>query len=190
MPSFLNYKRNLQNKGKTLGEVRKRQADEIIESTWYGDIQARTAWLFDIYHDPDPCLLRNMKITDEMIPMDIKYIKHTSKTYDKDSITYHLQMKPSQDMCVPYYEQYEYFYDSEFPMGLYLLIADEKGRFNRWLIVDKADTDAVQFPTYEILKCDYTLDYILNGKKCRVASVLRSQNSYNSIELRCIGIYR
>lgn len=190
MPSFLNYKKKLQNKGKTLGEVRKRQADEIIESTWYGDIQTRTAWLFDIYHDPDPRLLRNMNITDEMIPMDIKYIKHTSKTYDKDSITYHLQMKPSQDMCVPYYEQYEYLYDSEFPMGLYLLIADEKGRFNRWLIVDKADTDAVQFPTYEILRCDYTLDYILNGKKCRVASVLRSQNSYNSIELRCIGIYR
>ena len=177
MPSFHSYQRNLQNKGKTLGEVRKRQADAIIESTWNEDMQARTAWLFDIYHDPDPCALRNMEPTDQMIPMDIKFIKHTQKTYDKDYTTFHMLMRPSQENCVPYYEKYEYYYDSEWPMGLYCLIADSKGRLNRWMIVDKADAEAVQFPTYELLKCDYALDYIMDGKKCTVASVLRSQNS-------------
>ena len=180
MPSFLSYQRNLLNKGKTLGEVRKRQADQIMESTWYGDPQTRTCWLFDIYHDPDPYSLRNMEVTDEMIPIDIKFIKHTSKTYEKDSVTYHLQMKPSQEMCVPYYERFEDIYEMEFPMGLYCLVPDERGHLNRWIVVDKADADAIQFPTYELLKCDHTLEYIIDGKKCRVASVLRSQNSYNS----------
>ena len=113
MPSFTKYKDRLESRGKTLGEVRKREADKIIEATWYGDIATRTCYLFDMYHDPDPRLLRNMKVTDEMIPMDIKFVKHTSKTYDKDNVTMHLQMKPSQEKCVPYYEEYEYLYDKE-----------------------------------------------------------------------------
>ena len=180
MPSFEKYKQGLGVKGKTLGEVRKVQADEIMEWTWYGDIQTRTCYLFDMYHDPNPRLLRDMQPADEMIPISIKYIKHTSQTMDKDNISYHMQMKPSQTMCVPYYEEYEYLYQTEFPLGLYILIPDEKGILNRWLIVAKADGAAPQFPTYELLQCNYTLNYIIDGIKWNVAGVLRSQNSYNS----------
>lgn len=180
MPSFNQYQKALLQYGKTLGEVRKKQSDQIMEATWYGDIATRTSWLFDMYHDPDPRLLCNMDVVDDMVPIDIKFVKHSSKTYDKDNITYHLQMKPSQENCVPYYEDYEYYYDSEWPLGLYILIPDEKGQLNRWLIVDKADADVTQFPTWEILRCDYCFQYILEGKRYEVAGVLRSQNSYNS----------
>jgi len=177
MPSFLDYQKNLTAKGRTLGEVRKYQADEIMEWTWYGDIDTRTCYLFDMYHDPDPRSLYDMKPTDEMIPISIKYVKHTSQTLAKDRISYHMQMKPSQTMCVPYYEEYEYLYGMQFPLGLYLLVPDEKGKYNRWLVVAKADDVAQQFPTYELLQCDYTLNYINRGAKWNVASVLRSQNS-------------
>ena len=180
MPSFFNYQRNLLNKGKTLGEVRKRQADQIILDTWDGDIQSTRCWLFDMYRDPDPTKFRNMEITDEMIPLDIKFSVHTKNTYSKDIPTVHLQMKPGQENCVPYYEEYEYYYGSEWPLGLYVLIPDERGSLRRWMIVDYANFYVNQFPTFEILPCDFTLSYIMDGKKCRVASVLRSQNSYNS----------
>lgn len=180
MPSFLNYKRNLQNKGKTLGEVRKRQADEIVLHTWDGDIQAKTGWLFDMYHDPNPRKFIDIEPTDEMIPIDIKFTVHTKNTYSKDIPTAHLEMKPGQENCVPYYEEYEYYYGSEWPLGLYILIPDEDKILRRWMIVDYADYFVNQFPTFEILPCDFTLQYIMDNKKCEIASVLRSQNSYNS----------
>ncbi len=180
MPSFLNYQKQLSQQGRTLGEVRKVQSDNIIERTWDGDIDTRTCYLFDMYHDPNPRLLRDMTPTDEMIPISIKYVKHTSQTLDKDKISYHMQMKPLQTMCVPYFEEYQYLYDTEFPLGLYILVPDEKGVLNRWLIVDKADGMAAQFPTYELLQCDYCFNYIIDGTKWNIAGVLRSQNSYNS----------
>jgi hypothetical protein len=57
---------------------------------------------------------------------------------------------------------------------------DESGRYNRWLIVDKANYNSNQFPTFEILRCDKVFQWIHDNKKYQCAGVLRSQNSYNS----------
>lgn len=185
MPSFLNYKRNLQNKGKTLGEVRKRQADEIIESTWWGDSAARVGYLYDYYHDlesPERLKLRDLHPINDFnkIPIDIKYLRHTGQTYSKDIITYHLQLKPSQKCNVPYYHEVFDVYNAIFPVGLYIDIEDNKGQFNKWLVIGLADFYDAQFPTYEILPCDYVFQWVKDRKKYQMSGCLRSQNSYNS----------
>jgi len=54
---------------------------------------------------------------------------------------------------------------------------DESGRYNRWLIVDKANYNSNQFPTFEILRCDKVFQWIHDNKKYQCAGVLRSQNS-------------
>lgn len=178
MPSFDLYKK-IHGSG-TNGEVRKRISDDLMETTWNEDIQSRVVYQFDMYHDPYPRCLNNCKPTKDMIPLDIKYIRHQSQTLAKDQVTYHLQMRPSQRMNVPYYQDYIDKYGTQWPLGEYVLIPDNKGSYNRWLIVDEADINDPQFSTYEILRCDYTFQYVMNGRKCEVAGVLRSQNSYNS----------
>ena len=180
MPSLAKYKTSLGLDGRTLGEVRKSESDKIMEWTWDDDIAQQIAYQFDMYHDPDPRKLDDLKPTKDMIPLDIKFIRHTSQTLDKDAISFHLQMKPSQECNVPYYQKYKDMYGSRWPLGMYVLIRDSKGKYNRWMVVAEADFNDLQFPTWELLRCDYTFQYIIRGQKYEIAGVLQSQNSYNS----------
>lgn len=178
MPSFDLYKR--MNGFSTNGIARKVISDEIDEATWDEDINTRIVYLYDYYHDSEPLMLRGLhpEIDRLKVPVSVKFIQHTKQTYDKDVVTYHIRFKPSQKMCVDYYtECFESRYDAIWPIGLYVDIPDEKNNYNRWLIVDKADMYATQFPTFEVLPCDKILQFIIDGKKAQIAAVLRSQNS-------------
>lgn len=183
MPNLSSYKRILGDYGKTEGEVRKGQSDMIMEATWNRDIQSRVAFIYDYYHDSEPLKLRGLHSNVDPLKtsIDIKYITHSSQTYDKDPITYHVQLRPSQECNLPYYKEvYEDVYSSIFPLGLFIDIPDNKGQYNRWLIVDKANFFDAQFSTFEVLACDYIFQWIYQGKKNQMAGVLRSMNSYNS----------
>lgn len=178
MPSFFNYQKKLGLH--TNGEARKIQSDMIMDATWDEDIATRTCYFYDWYHDEHRTQLDNMKSESDInkIPMRIKFIVSSSQTYSKDPVTYHMQLRPSQENVIPYYN--EYFgerYDSHYPCGLYVDIPDSKGIFNRWLVVGEANYNDPQFPTYELLRCDKVIQYIFDGKKYNVPAVLRSQNS-------------
>lgn len=180
MPKLSTYKQTLGHYGKSSGEAKKIQSDMIMEQTWDRDISAKVAYLYDCKHDDEPTKLRNLNSNKSSlkIPIDIKYLVNGSQTFDKDPITYHIQFKPSQECNVPYYTEYfEERYDSIFPLGLYIDIPDSKGKYNRWLVVDKANYYDPQFPTFEILSCDKVFHWIFEGNKYQMAGVLRSQNS-------------
>lgn len=182
MPSLSNYRLLLHDYGNTSGEAKKIQSARIIEETWYDDIAAKHCYVYDYYHDKEPLKLcgLNPRKDKKKIPLDIKYIISSSQTYEKDPVTYHIQLKPSQKCNVPYYEEMFGRYNATFPVGLYIDIPDEKGVYNKWLVVDKANYYDTQFPTYQILPCNKIIQYICENKKYQIAGVLRSQNSYNS----------
>lgn len=178
MPNLSQYKKQLGSH--TNGEVRKIQSDQIMDATWWEDIASRKAYLCDYYHDNEKLLLNNLNPEKDKlkIPIDIKFVQSSSQTYDKDQITVHLQLRPNQECNVPYYKEvFEDRYSAMFPVGLYAIIQDDKGNWNRWLIVDKANINVTQFPTFEILRCDYVFQYIIDGIKYQIPGVLRSQNS-------------
>ena len=181
MPSPTDYRKILGRL--TNGQVRKNQSDDIMNQTWWEDIQSRVGYLYDFYHDNHITQLEDMKSDkdDLKVPIDIKFVMSSSQTYDKDQVTFHIQLRPGQDCNVNYYEEvFGNRYDATFPIGLYIDIPDERGIFNRWLIVDKANFNVTQFPTYEVLKCDKVFQWIMDNTKMQCAGVLRSQNSYNS----------
>ena len=183
MPTPNSYKQRLLSKGGYAGESHKNQADGVLEYTWYEDLATRTCYLFDYYHDNEPLKLNDLTPDESMmIPIDLKYIVNSSQTLDKDQISYHVMLKPSQEgdvSIVPYYkEMFADRYDAHFPVGLYALIPDNNGKYNKWLIVAPANINDPQFPTYEILRCDKIIQYVYNNVKYQIAAVLRSQNSY------------
>ena len=168
---------------KTVGQAHKAQSDMIMEQTWWSDIAGRVGYFFDYAHDEHKQQLNNFNLDEckNLIPMDIKFITTSSQTYSKDDITYHLQLRPSQECVVPYYKEcFEDRYDATYPVGLYCLIEDAKGNWQRWLVVSTANINDPQFPTFELLRCDKVLNFIIDGTKYYVPAVLRSQNSYNS----------
>ena len=188
MPSPTIYRKILGLK--TNGQVRKEQSDMIMNETFWEDIQSRVVWLFDYYHDTQITKLNDLIVEeDNMVPIDAKFVMSSSQTFDKDPITVHLQLRPGQKCNVDYYnEVFKKRYDATFPIGLYCLIPDEQGVYNRWLVVDKANYNVTQFPTFEILRCDKVFQWIMDGIKMQCPGVLRSQNSYNKL-LHHIVIY-
>ena len=181
MPSLEKYKRMLE--AKTIGEAHKLQSDMVMEATWDTDINTRTCYLYDYWHDDHKTQLKDLDSPNDpkKIAISLKWRKSSNQTMDKDTTDHHIQMKPSQGMNVEYYP--EFFgdkYDSIFPVGLFVDIPDERGVFNRWLVVSVANYYVSQFPTFSVLPCDYIFDWIYKGKKYKMAGCLRSQNSYNS----------
>lgn len=184
MPSFDLYKKfNGVNRN---GEVRKQQSDELIEATWYEDIGAKRAFIYDYFHDDEKLKLTglNPENSSTKCPVDIKYIQVAYNSENKDVQGYHIQFKPSynwKNTDISYYEDvFEKRYGSEYPIGLYIDIPDEQGIYRKWLITEEGYNLGLQFPTWYILPCDYLFQWISNGKKYQMCGVGRSQNSYNS----------
>lgn len=182
MPSFDLFKM-LNGNGMPNGRIRKMQSDDIMEQTWWEDIAAQKAYIYDYYHDDEPLQLNNLASVDSKLKteIDVKYILSAAQTLDKDYVSFHIQLRPSQECNVDYYfDEFEDRFGTQFPLGLYIDLQDSKGKYNRWLIVDYANWNDPQFPTYQVLRCDYIYQWIYKGRKYQMAGVQRSQNSYNS----------
>lgn len=94
--------------------------------------------------------------------VDAKYLVHTYYTIAKDAVDYHLQFRPGV----------------HYPIGTYVDIPDDIGKYHTWLIV--ARSDEPQFVKYNVLKCNWMFRW-MDGKTVREClGVLRMRNSYNS----------
>jgi hypothetical protein len=74
------------------------------------------------------------------VPLEIKFIRHVSQTYDRDQVTFWLQMRPGQECCLDYYDEVlGKRYETVFPIGCYVDVAQEDEKYSKWLVVDKAN---------------------------------------------------
>lgn len=185
MPSLASYKKQLGSH--TLGEARKIESDKLFESTWYGDITAKTAYIYDFYHDDEPLIFKGMhpERSRTKYPIDIKFVVNAYNSESKDEVGKHIQFKPSFDWReipkLSYYRDFEDKYSTEYPLSLYLDVYDDTLKmYRKWLCVEFANTLGNQFPTWYILPCDHVFQWIADGKKYQMCGVSRSQNSYNS----------
>ena len=169
-------------KAKTMGRARKYNADMIEDATFDGDIQHQVAYFYDYFHDvgEERFKLYDLHPEDDVnkTPMEIKFIRHEKQSYNKDQTTFWLQFKTDQEHLPEYYEEaFAKKYEALWPVGLYVDIMDSNEIYNRWLVVNTANYWGDQFPTWELLKCDYLLQWIHNGKRYECPGVLQSQNS-------------
>lgn len=186
MPSLNNYKKFL-NGIQTSGEAKKVNSDMIMESTWYEDPASMQIYLFDYYHDEEPLKYYNIhpyKWKNKTL-VDVKFIVNAYKSESKDITGKHIMFKPSfrweNEKSLSYYkDNYVDRFESEFPIGLYCAIKDEKGIYRKWLITEIATSLDLQFPTWYILPCDHLFQWVHEGKKYQICGVSRNQNSYNS----------
>lgn len=93
---------------------------------------------------------------------DAKFSIHTRRSISGDYEDYYLSFRPHVRV----------------PIGAYADIPDDDGKLQRWLIVLKDDRP--QFPMYYVLKCNWTLKWVIGDKIYKVLGCLRNQNSYNS----------
>ena len=181
MPILDLYKKIL-NDANSIGEAHKRQSDQIIESTWYNDINAKTAYLYDQDHDDEFGLMDDLHPNKSRtkIPVEVKHYEIEYNSLAKDETAHHIMFKPSYVPNVPYYdEKFANPLGAIFPIGMYIDLPDEKGKYRRWLVVGEYREYSNQFPSYLVLPCDHKLQWVYKDRKYESWVVLRSQNSYN-----------
>lgn len=171
------------------GRARKYESDLIMDAAFEEDIQYQVGYFFDYYHTTPEDRLRLEGFDPDKdpypTPIDVKLIAHTTKTYEKDEVTMHIQFRPSYKCSVTYYdEMFGDRYNARYPIGLYCWLKGEDDIYRRWLVVATADRDRHQFPTWEVLRCDYVYRWIKDGKYYEFPGVSRSLSSYNSGWLR------
>ena len=190
MPSLSDYKKYLSNNGMTIGEVYKNDSDMIMEKTWDSDIQSKKCYIYDYFHDDQPWLNEGMSYENTTkTPIDAKYIINQSQSIDKDQVTVMLQFKPSEKLRFDVNDDLYYFetdykgrYNSNYPIGMYCDIPDDKNVYHKHIICAKQIGN--QFIKYLILPANYRFSWIetVNNERIirRVWGATRSQNSYNS----------
>lgn len=178
------------NGAKTLGQIHKENADWSMEYTWDTDIQSKTCYIYDYYHDDQPRLKDHMTYENTTkTKIDAKFIVKSHQSIDKDQVEYYLQFKPSQptefvdgDELYYFETDYRQRYGIEWPIGQYVDIPDNKDIYRKWMICGAEIAN--QFPKYLILPCTFEMMWIeRDGQrriKRRMWSIPRSQNSYNS----------
>lgn len=178
----------------TIGEHLKQMSDDVMQDTFYNDIQTRTCYLYDIYHDNRPNSCNGIDgYSDEDCtkkPVDCKFIVKSYKSVANDDPEYHIEFMPedwNSQSCIPDWYNAE---DSiinykelgvRFPIGLYIDIPDDRGVYNRWLIV--YDEISNQFPKVGVLRCNQKLQWVTNRRDTRYIReqwcVEKTQNSSN-----------
>ena len=188
------------NFGSTIGEELKRMSDFAVDSTWGNDIGDQVAYLYNYATDNEPLLRRGMtqyqKPECQKHPVNIRFLITAYKSAAKDDAEAHIIFKPNDwntGRVIPDWWKDKQIggvdyqsLDIDFPIGCYIDIKNDKGIYERWLIVY---TDhANQFKKFGIMRCNHLLQWVTNSRTDRYIRqawcVERTQNSYNS------GVYQ
>ena len=178
---FEAYVNRFSSENNTMGTALKSQSDVIMANTWDRDIQSKTCYLYDYYHDSNKELMYGYDPEKDKLKKKVnaKFIVAQYGTTSQDQVEYHLQFKPGDSNIPSYYkESFSDRYNSEFPIGLYIDIPDESGVYRKWLICAKDKN--IQFVKYIILPCNYLFQWIFNNIKYTMCGIAKLRNSYSS----------
>lgn len=179
------------NGAKTIGEIFKEESDWATEETWENTIQSKVCYIYDYFHDDQPQLNSGMTyLNTSKTKINAKFIIKSYQSLDKDQVEYYVQFQPSQKVEFNMGDSLYYFETDyrrkygvlDFPIGLYLDIADDNKVYHKWIICEKEIAN--QFVKYLVVPCDYYLTWIERDGHKRYKRAMwcatRSQNSYTS----------
>ena len=144
------FKARMAAQGAGQSQAYRRNADMVIDKTFKRDPAYR-----EVYVTHAPSDMFNVKY-------DAKFFINTRRSLASDEEDYNIQLR--QHMSIP--------------VGSYIDIPDNNGELERWLVVLKDSHP--QFPTYYVLKCNWTLKWKVGNIIYSILGVLRTQSSYNS----------
>jgi hypothetical protein len=157
---FEAYKNRMAMRGQNMSEMLRMQSNMVIEQTWERDPNARKVYVVRVNSGLP-------KVTVEHELIDVKFNINTYANVTSDEPAYLLQFRHGAENRYP-----------EIGIGSYVYMQDEDGDWKWWLIVYLDERPS--FRQYQILECNWTLGWVVNGTVYQCLTVQRYQNSYNS----------
>lgn len=166
--NITSYKSYLTSHGNSLGEIKKKQSDKLMDMTF----------------DKDPTYKRGMLYNANLEPIEVvefKFQKAQTYTINKDQVEYFVQFRtdyhPEKQMNTED-KIYRLYDDGKERLSFYLDVPDDNGDVYKWLIVGRNYDNA--FVRYNILQCNWVFEWMVDRKYYHCLGVMRSRNNYNS----------
>lgn len=105
--------------------------------------------------------------------LDFKYQYHMMYSLSKDQVDFYVQFRPY------YHPEKKYKQDDGIErFGFFLDIPDDLDVKEKWLILGRTET--LTFTRYNVLRCNWTFNWIHNGEIQHELGCIRNRNNYNS----------
>lgn len=144
----------------TLGTKVLRDSNIYMNHLFTRDVNYKRGFLYD-----ENC--------EKLEQVDYKYQYHTDYTIAKDRVEFYAQFRPYFHPEIKYAKG-----DGVERFGFYLDVPNDVGIVDKWLICGRNDT--ISFARYNILKCNWTFNWIIDGEIFHALGCLRNRNNYNS----------
>lgn len=154
------YRKRMEMRGKNISESLRQQSNMVIEQTWDRDPNFREVYVVKV----DTGLPR---VTPEHELIDAKFKIKTYQSITADEVAYMLQFRHGEEKRHP-----------DIDVGSYVYIKDEDDEWKWWLICHLDERP--DFRQYQILECNWTFGWVVNGKIYHTLGVQRVSQSYNS----------
>lgn len=157
---FEAYKNRMALHGAHMSDMLRRQSNMVIEQTWTRDPNYRQVYVVKVDNGLP-------EVTTENELIDVKFNIKTYQSITSDEVSYLLQFRHGEEKRHP-----------EVAIGSYVYIQDEDGEWKWWLICHLDEQPS--FRQYQILECNWTFGWVVDGKIYHCLGVQRVQQSYNS----------
>ena len=144
----------------TLGKKVLRDSNVYMNHLFTRDVNYKQGFLYDVN-------------CQKLEKVDYKYQYYTNYMINKDRVEFHVQFRPY------YHPEIKYAMgDGIERFGFYLDVPNDIGLVEKWLVCGRNDT--ISFARYNILKCNWTFNWIVDGEIMHALGCLRNRNNYNS----------
>lgn len=161
------YKQKLSSHGTSQGEIRKKQSDFLMDSTFTRDVAYKKVYILT---------------KDGWKYEDAKYQTHSTPSIAKDAVDYYLQFRPSVHFPIGSYV----IVPDDTSADINLTESELENPFAQpvekrsqwWMIVGRDNANA--FVRYNILQCNWNFQWVYDGDVKSCFGCVRNANSYTS----------
>ena len=157
---FEDYKKRMSRRGHNMSDMLRKQSNMVIEQTWERDPNYRQVYVVRVNSGLP-------EVTAEHDLIDVKFNIKTYSNITSDEPSYWMQFRHGEEKRHP-----------EITIGSYVYMEDEDGEWKWWMIQHLDERPA--FRQYQILECNWTFGWVVNGKVYHCLGIQRIQQSYNS----------
>lgn len=155
------FRNRMSRRGSFMGETMRRQSDEIVNATWLNSISARRVQVKWLNRGLPP---EYDSADDFEDPIDAHFELKSAYSLNSGESSYYLTFRPGELIRHP-----------EIKVGAYVSIPNVDNIPEWWMIVFIEDDNELK--KLQILKCNWTFGWVVDGKIYRHLGVLRHGSS-------------
>ena len=163
---YEDFRKRMERKGGFMGETMRSQSDMIVNATWLNSVAARRVQVKWLNRGLPPTYISSNEFED---PIDAHFELKSAYSLNSGESPYYLTFRPGELVRHP-----------EIKVGAYVSIPNVDNIPEWWMIVFIEDDNELK--KVQILKCNWTFGWVVDGKIYRHLGVLRHGSSTREVD--------